>query len=78
MRNESSNLPHIMSRIEAHQKALGAVLHTGAARHHRGNPAASIRIEKLHATPRLMSGLGALVLLNSEKNIVDQQLIGNL
>ena len=47
---------------------------TGAARHHRGNPAASIRIEKLYATPKLMSGLGALVLLKSEKNIVDQHL----
>ena len=68
------NLPHIMSRIKAHQKALNAVLHTGAARNHRGNPAANIRIEKRYATPKLLSGIGALVLLKSEANIIDHHL----
>ena len=31
-KNEASNLPHIMGRVKAHQKALGSVLHTGLAR----------------------------------------------
>ena len=74
LRNESSNLPHIMSRIKAHQKALGAVLHAGAARHHRGNPAGSLRIEKLYALPRLFSGLGVLVLLKTEVDMIDHHI----
>ena len=71
LRNEAGNLPNIMNRIKAHQKALGGVLHAGLARNHRGNPAASIRIEKLYAAPVLMSGIGALVLLKSELNMID-------
>ena len=54
-----------MGRIKAHEKAMGAVLHVGAGRHHRGNPAASLRVEKLYATPILFSGVAALVLLKS-------------
>ena len=71
VRHESSNLAHIMSRIKAHQKALGSVLHTGSARHHRGNPAGSMRIEKLYALPKLFSGLGSLVLLKTEIDMID-------
>ena len=63
-----------MSRIKAHQKALGSVLHTGAARHHRGNPAGSMRIEKLYALPKLFSGLGALVLLKTEVDMIDHHI----
>ena len=74
LRHETSNLPHIMSRIKAHQKALGSVLHTGAARHHRGNPAGSMRIEKLYALPKLFSGLGALVLLKTEVDMIDHHI----
>ena len=73
-KNEASNLPHIMGRVKAHQKALGSVLHTGLARHHRGNPAASIRVEKLYATPKLLSGIGALTLLKSEIDMIDHHL----
>ena len=74
LRSESSNLPNIMNRIKAHKNALGSVLHTGLARNHRGNPAASIRVEKLYATPKLTSGIGALVLLKSEINMLDHHL----
>ena len=38
----------ILARITAHKKALGGVLHTGMARGHRGNPAASLRVDQLH------------------------------
>ena len=47
-----------MGRIMAHQKALGAVLHTVSTRHHIGNPAGSLRIEKLYDIPELFSGPG--------------------
>ena len=46
VRATSGNLPAILSRLSSHKKALGAVLHTGVARGHRGNPAASLRVGK--------------------------------
>ena len=74
LRSEAGNLPHILGRLKAHQRALGQVLFTGAACHHRGNPAASLRVEKLYASPVLLKGLGALVLLKSEIDMVDMHL----
>ena len=74
LRNEHSNLPHLMGRIKAHQNALNAVLHTGAARHHRGNPAASLRIDQMYAIPSLLSGIGAIPLLKSEIDMIDHHL----
>ena len=71
LRSETGNLPNIMSRIKAHQKALGAVLHAGLARNHRGNPAASLRVHSMHATSVLLSGIGALSLLKSEINMIE-------
>ena len=72
IRSVTGNLPNIMNRFIAHKRALGAVLHTGAARNHRGNPAASLRVEKLHGEPVLFSGMATLVLLKSEIEIIDQ------
>ena len=74
LRNEGGNLPHIMAGVKAHQEALNAILHTGAARAHRGNPAASLKIWKLYALPVLMKGLGSLVLLQSEITIIAQHI----
>ena len=54
----SGNNPHILQRITAHKRALGAVLAAGLARRHRGNPAASLRTEKMYGLPVLLSGLG--------------------
>ena len=62
----SGNIPHILKRITSHKRALGAVLSSGLARRHRGNPAASLRAEKLYSLPVLLSGLGSLFLLQSE------------
>ena len=60
-----------MDRIKSHQSAVGAVLHAGGARSHRGNPAASLRLEKTYALPVLLSGLGSLALLQSELDVID-------
>ena len=40
------------------------------ARGQRGNPAASLRVHQLHATPVLFSGLATLVLNKAEKNVI--------
>ena len=68
----SGNAPHVLQRIAAHKRALGAVLSAGLARRHRGNPAASLRTEKLYGLPVLLSGLGSLYLLENEKKTLEQ------
>ena len=72
------NLPHIMGRILAHKKARGVTLLAGTAQNHRGNPAASIFIEKLYNTPVLFSGVSSLFLSNNEINSIDQHYIKTL
>ena len=72
VRSTSGNLTNIMARLTAHKKALAAVLHTGAARHHRGNPAASLRLQQVYGLPVLLSGLGSLVLNKAEKQTVSR------
>ena len=72
VRSTYGNLPTILARITAHKKAIGAVLHTGMARHHRGNPKASLRIERLYGVPVLLSGLGALVFSGKDEDLIDQ------
>ena len=62
LRSSSGNGPTILACITAHKKALNGVLHTGMARGHRGNPAASLRVDKLYAIPVLLSGIARLVL----------------
>ena len=61
-----------MDRITAHNKALGAVLHTGMARGHRGNPAASLHVEQVYGAPVFLSGLPALVLSKPEQSMISQ------
>ena len=68
----SQNLPHILKRISSHKKSLGAVLSAGLARAHRGNPAASLRTEKLYSLPVLLSGVSSLILLQSEEDALSQ------
>ena len=72
VRSVAGNLPSILTRISSHKNALGAVLHTGLARSHRGNPAASLRIQQLYANSVLFSGIGSLVLNDQECNIISQ------
>ena len=61
IRSVSGNLPNIMSRISSHTKAIAAVLHALAARWHRTNPVAGLKLHQLFGAPVLMSGLGAFV-----------------
>ena len=67
--SSTSNLPNIMLRIAAHNRAIGATLFTGLAQRHRGNPAVGLKVAQIYATPVLLSGLASLVLSQSELNI---------
>ena len=71
LRSSAGNLPNLLERIASHKKALSAVSSAGLARSHRGNPAASIRVHQLYATPVLLSGLASLVLTETEVKIID-------
>ena len=70
LRSVEGNMPNILSRLSAHTKAIMSILPTGMAQGHRGNPAASLRLEKLYGTPVLLSGLAALVLGDNETAVV--------
>ena len=72
LRSSAGNSPTILARLTAHRNALKAVLHTGIARGHRGNPAASLHVDQVYGIPVLLSGLGALVLSKPELNLVNQ------
>ena len=72
IRSSAGNLPNILNRISSHKKALAAVLHSGAARHHRANPAAGLRLEQVCGLPVLLSGLGALILSKTELSHVSK------
>ena len=72
VRSVSGNLPTILVRFTAHKNALNAVLHTGMARSHRGNPAASLHVHSMYAAPVLFSGIAPLVLSDQETNLVNQ------
>ena len=71
LRSTSGNCASLLSRFAAHRRALAGVLHTGLALSHHGNPASSIKIEKLYATPVLLSGIGSLVLSNKEISLIE-------
>ena len=78
IRNTCGNMPYIIDRIAKHKKALGAVLFTGAAKSHRGNPAASLRVHELYCSSVLLSGLATLVLSKVEIGILDQHFTATL
>ena len=68
--SSGSNLPSIASRIAGHNKSLYSVIACGMARHHRGNPAASLRVEASYAAPKLFSGLATLCLTPKELEVL--------
>ena len=55
------NMPHVLDRITAHEKCLDALVLTGICVAHRGNQAASIKLEKLYGMPVMFSGLASMV-----------------
>ena len=59
---EGGNMPALMSRLSAHGKSLYSVVSSSLARGHRGNPAASLRVEATYCAPQLYSGLATLLL----------------
>ena len=67
----SGNMPSVLARLSAHNRALHAVLPAGLARRHRGNPAAALRVEQMYGLPVLLSGLAALVLSKAEQEALD-------
>ena len=69
---DGGNMPHLLDRVSAHRRAMGSVLHTGAARHHNGNPAATLQLERLYGCPVLLSGMAALVLSNKEVGVIQR------
>ena len=65
------NMPHIIQRISSHKKVLASICSAGMSKGHRGNPAASLRVHTLHATPVLLSGVASLVLTKKEISVLD-------
>ena len=65
------NMASLLARLTAHNRALFAVLPVGIARHHHGSTAAALRVEKMYGLSVLLSGLAALVLSNSEQEILN-------
>ena len=70
IRSTRGNMPHILHRIASHKNDLNAICSSGMSRGHRGNPAASLRVHQLHATPVLLSGVASLVLTKAETNVL--------
>ena len=66
VRSIHGNKPNILARLSAHRRAVFSVLPAGLARGHRGNPSASMRVERLYGAPVLLSGLATMVLSNPE------------
>ena len=71
VRSSSRNLPHILDRVSSHRKALFTILPSGLARHHNGNPAASIKVNTIIALPVLLSGVASLTLTQSEVELLN-------
>ena len=78
LRSTEGNMPTITARFNAHRRALASIMHAGLAYRHRTNPVYNLRIEKLYATPVLLSGLGALVLKKGEVDVIDKHYSGTL
>ena len=69
---DGGNLPHIIERMSAHKRAIGSILHSGAARHHNGRPSSSIMLDKLYGSSVLFSGVASLALTEKELSIINK------
>ena len=63
-------MPNVVNRLSSHRKAIMAVLPLGLAHRHRGNPITAFHMERLYASPVLLSGLPALVLTAQEVSVL--------
>ena len=64
--DKPGNTLSIMDRLAAHRRQLFSLLPAGMALKHSGNPATSIKVEKIYCLPVLMSGLASLFITHSE------------
>ena len=71
LRSSDGNQATILARFTAHRNALADILFSGFAKGHRGNPAYSVKIEKLYATPVLLSGIASLYLSNKDLRMIE-------
>ena len=72
IRSIKGNIPHLLSRISAHRKAIGATLSAGVAQKSRANPLVGLRLEKVYGSSVLLSGVSSLVLSASETAMIDK------
>ena len=66
------NLITIKENISRHQRSLFPVLSAGASKGLFSNPAASLRVENLYASPVLFNSLATLVLKKSELDLISR------
>ena len=78
LRSTTGNMPHLLSRIAMHRKAMFCLLPAGLARKHRGNPAASLKLSQIYCLPVLLSGMASLVLSQAELKILDDHHLASL
>ena len=78
IRSVHGNLPHLLNRVTAFKNAMASLLPSGMARHHRGNPVASMRVLQLHGTPKLLSGVATLVLSKPEVKVIERTILDYL
>ena len=72
LRSTKGNMPDILQRAAAFQKALGSIISCGLAYGRSSNPSSSLRILTIYETPVLMSaGLASLVLSSKEVACID-------
>ena len=74
LRSNDGNMPHILSRMCAHRKALRATLSSGLSQKSRANPLVGLRLQRVYGLPVLLSGVGCLALTGSEISTLDKHL----
>ena len=72
IRSVHGNMLHLQSRFSAHRNQLYSILPMGLAKAHRANPAAAIRAHQIYCLPVLLSGTAALILKNTEVQLIVQ------
>ena len=70
--NGNSATAHLVERMAAHKRAIFSLLSAGIAKHHQGNPAASLRIDQIYGIPVLLSGISSLIINKSEEKTLYQ------
>ena len=67
-------MPHIISRICAHRKALRATLSAGTSQKSRADPLVGLKLQCMYGTPVLLSGVACLALTSPEISTLDKHM----